>query len=591
MSPPPEIRITKRQIMRSIRVSLILFYCIQINFAEASFFNISLSEYWKFSTGDSIKWADPFYDDTNWNVISSQYYWEEQGYKDYNGYGWYRQVFAIPQEKKQAVEMAGGLYIKYDYADDVDEVYINGHWIGRMGEFPPNMKVDYENVRKFKISSAFLFFDQPNVIAIRVYDNGGGGGLKTTDVVLSQISPMDDISLKPVFEKEDWTFTDTDTISFYITMTDALQKSMAFNLVCLITTDDYFSVDSLCYAVSCPAKENIKQKIMIIPPSPGFYRITAYTEQNGAKSDRLKFNVGYKPEQISSPVDSQPDFDVFWKNTLHELQQIAPQYKMTLLPEKSGDAKDVYHIEMYSLNNVKIEGYYSVPKKEGKHPAIISFLGYGAISSPPNPTNLPGFCEFVLSTRGQGIQKNENAYGDWVIHGLESKETYYYRGAFMDAVRGIDFLCSRPEVDKTKIFAEGGSQGGAFTLAACALDNRICGAAPYMPFLSDFPDYFKIAPWPKSVFEPFLNEHTMYDRKHVYKVLSYFDMKNLTPRITCPIIMGVGLQDNICPPHINFSGYNHISSPKRYYIYPDQKHTVGKTWWGIRDQFFRELCK
>ena len=160
----------------------------------------------------------------------------------------------------------------------------------------------------------------------------------------------------------------------------------------------------------------------------------------------------------------------------------------------------------------------------------------------------------------------------------------------MDLVRGIDFLCSRPEVDTEKIFAEGGSQGGAFTLAACALDRRICAAAPYIPFLSDFEDYFKIAPWPRSVFEEYLRSHEESSWDEIYRLLSYFDSKNLAPRITCPIIMGVGLQDNICPPLINFSGYNQVKSPKRYYIYYDKEHTVGKSWWTIRNNFFRSFC-
>ena len=58
----------------------------------------------------------------------------------------------------------------------------------------------------------------------------------------------------------------------------------------------------------------------------------------------------------------------------------------------------------------------------------------------------------------------------------------------------IDFLCSRPEVDVSRIAVEGASQGGALTFATAALNNdRIAVCAPQVPFLSDFRDYFKVA--------------------------------------------------------------------------------------------------
>jgi cephalosporin-C deacetylase-like acetyl esterase len=193
--------------------------------------------------------------------------------------------------------------------------------------------------------------------------------------------------------------------------------------------------------------------------------------------------------------------------------------------------------------------------------------------------------------RGQGIQKATNTYGDWIVWGLESKETYYYRGAFMDLVRAVDFLTSRPEVDKRKIVAEGGSQGGAFTLAACALDHRIKAGAPTIPFLSDYRDYFEIVGWPRSSFETYLAAHPNRTWDEVYDVLTYFDIKNLAGWIQCPIIMGAGLQDEVCPPHTNFAGYNLITSEKQYRIYHDHAHGTPNEWHEFRTKFFSEQTK
>ena len=569
-------------------IFIFIFQCLLVfGVSGKECFTLTLSEQWKFSTGDSLAWATVGYDDSGWTTISSRRYWEEQGYNDYDGYAWYRQSFVISKEWERTVADAGGLYIRYEFADDVDEVFVNGVSVGKMGEFPPKFRVVFGGMRKYRIAPELLHFGKENVIAIRVYDNGGAGGLKTKEVTLQSVTPMDEMEMDIQCEDSDWVFENTGLIDFRVRLKKPLKTDDEFNLVCKVTTDTYLPVDSFVYKV----KGDFEQPVSFVPPAPGFYRITLYGEQNGAKSDPLKFNMGYNPEQIFSPVDAAPDFDSFWEETLEELAQVNPSFKMSLLKDKSQGAKNIYHVEMYSLGNVRIEGYYAVPKKEGKHPAIISFLGYGSGGGLPNPDNLPDFCEFVLSTRGQGIQLPGNTYGRWIVYGLEDKANYYYRGAFMALVRGVDFLCSRPEVDTSKIFAEGGSQGGAFTLAVCALDKRICAAAPYIPFLSDFRDYFKIVPWPREVFEDYMRSHQECSWDKVYRLLSYFDMKNLASRISCPIIMGVGLQDETCPPHINFSGYNQVRSPKQYYIYYDKGHTVGKSWWSIRNDFFRGFCK
>ena len=160
----------------------------------------------------------------------------------------------------------------------------------------------------------------------------------------------------------------------------------------------------------------------------------------------------------------------------------------------------------------------------------------------------------------------------------------------MDVVRAIDFVASREKADTSKIFAEGGSQGGAFTLVAASLDSRIKGIAPFVPFLSDFPDYFEIAPWPSA---PVLEEAKRLGigREDLFRTLSYFDVKNFTDRITCPVLMGFGLQDDVCPPHTNFAGYNHITSRKSYVTFPLAGHHVETEagWWAARDSFFKKL--
>jgi cephalosporin-C deacetylase len=319
-------------------------------------------------------------------------------------------------------------------------------------------------------------------------------------------------------------------------------------------------------------------------PEAGFYRCLVIADGR----DTLKtFNIGLDPEQIVSPVDAQPDFDEFWARTRAELDAVAPEWEVTPLPDSSSVVRTIYRIAGRSLGGEIIQGFYAQPNKPGKYPAIIHYMGYNSPAWCFDPDANPDRAEFVLSVRGQGLNQPTNKYGDWIQWGLDNKEDYYYRGAFMDLVRAIDFVASRPEVDTDNIFAEGGSQGGAFTMVAAALDSRIKAAAPTIPFLSDYRDYFSIVAWPSGSVLSRAAELGISDDE-LYKTLSYFDVKNFAGKITCPVIMGFGLQDGVCPPHTNFAGYNQITSPKEYRVYPQSGHWTGPDWYGEMNSFFEK---
>ena len=59
--------------------------------------------------------------------------------------------------------------------DDADETYLNGKQIGKFGEFPPAKVTAYDLPRLYEFKPELL--QETNVIAIRVSDWGGGGGI------------------------------------------------------------------------------------------------------------------------------------------------------------------------------------------------------------------------------------------------------------------------------------------------------------------------------------------------------------------------------------------------------------------------------
>lgn len=175
---------------------------------EASHFHtlLSLSGRWKFSLGDDKTWALPTFNDGKWDEIAVPSAWEKQGYVEYDGFAWYRKHFVFPIDAK--IET---YYLQIGNIDDVDEIYINGHFIGRSGMFPPEYITGYGTERCYVIPGKFLKKGDDNCIAIRVYDDGGEGGIVSSPV---RIAYDDDEHFLLVNFNENWKFQLHDNMNY-----------------------------------------------------------------------------------------------------------------------------------------------------------------------------------------------------------------------------------------------------------------------------------------------------------------------------------------------------------------------------------------
>ena len=313
---------------------------------------------------------------------------------------------------------------------------------------------------------------------------------------------------------------------------------------------------------------------------PGFYQVRL--------RDSVRWNIGIRPDDVISTTDAPEDFDSFWSSTLAQLDQIPLEATLAELPEHSNELRTCYEVRYPSFGGALSGGILSVPVAPGKYPVCISYMGYGAEPYYFDPSANPGRIDFLVSVRDQGIFKADQSR--WIDRGIASRETFYYRGAFADVKRAVDFAASMEKADATRMVAWGESQGGAFTFLAAALDSRIKAIAPSVPFLGDFPDYAKIVWWP--VHEVFDEADAQgIPRQQILDMLRYFDLKNFAGRITCPVYMSFGLQDPTCPPHTNFSIYNNLGSrDKRFLCVPTCGHAMWqeKVWDSERSAFLEQ---
>ncbi len=528
---------------------------------------------WKFKTGDNTEWASPSLNDKDWASVTSGTLWESQGYSNYDGFAWYRQTIVIPSKLKKEVETNGGLILHLGTIDDVDYTYFNGELIGKNGEIPPDYLGAYDKQRSYTISAGKIAWDKPNVIAVRVFDGGGGGGMIGDKIGCFVIGLEEMLLIEPKFAREDHLFPDKGAIKIPIQVTNKTKSAIKGSLILKLLSDFGETVKILEVPLSVKANGSFLMNLEPGILAPGFYNASVIysSETNNKKMD---FSFGVRPEEIVSPLDRPADFDNYWMRAKKELAAVDPQFKMIRQDSLCTSEKEVFLVEMRSLGNVLVRGWYTRPSKPGKYPAILHVQGYSSVMIPSYAYLGNDMVSFNLNIRGHGNSKDNinPGFPGYMQYNVNDKELYIYRGAYMDCVRAVDFLSIQECVDTTRIAVEGGSQGGALSFASAALDSRIDLCAPDVPFLSDFRDYFKLAAWPGGEFANYFKQHPEISEDEIYKTLSYIDIKNLAPWIKVPVHMSVGLLDITCPPHINFAAYNQLKTEKEYRVYPYAGH-------------------
>lgn len=428
--------------------------------------------------------------------------------------------------------------------------------------------------------------------------NGVGYTLTSVDI----IDPAQIPSIECNVEKTNikcWEKNETPVITLHLQNLESKEQTVTATVK--LRTDAYVDFKTYSASATIASGETADAVVNITDLTPGFYHAVVLANY-GEVAD---FNIGYDPTSISSPSDAQTDFKDFWDKAKKDLAAVEPKYTLTKIEEKSTSKRNVYLVEMNSIddgdgNPVTIRGYYAEPVAAGTYPVIITQNGYDsdatipALNFCPNGDSNPGWIELNLSVRGQVInnrEPNTNKYGDWFAYNFGKRDSYYYRGAYMDVVRSIDFIASREKAQQNNIFMMGGSQGGALTIAGAALDIRLNAIAPAIQFMGDFPDYFKVGAWPASVAKK-QQENLNLSDDDMYKMLSYFDTKNLAPYITCPVLTCMGLQDPVCPPHTNFAPYNNLTvDDKQYVVNGDLKHETSTTWYNDCLTFFKNHIK
>jgi len=274
-----------------------------------------------------------------------------------------------------------------------------------------------------------------------------------------------------------------------------------------------------------------------------------------------------------SAVAAPADFDSFWDTTLAEARSFPLAVSFTRY-ENHIKLVDIFDVSFAGFGGHPVRAWLILPKGQTeKMPLVIRYLGYGGGRSLPIDHLVwanAGYAHLVMDTRGQGSAwapghtpdptGSDPAHPGFMTRGILSRETYYYRRVFTDAVRAIEAARAHPLVDTTRIAVTGGSQGGGISLAAAALDQGVAAIMADVPYLCDFPRAVRIASRdPYLEISRFLSVHR--DKiGQVFETLRYFDGTVFAPRIKAKALLSVAQMDTICPPSTVYAAYNVLGS-------------------------------
>jgi cephalosporin-C deacetylase len=290
-------------------------------------------------------------------------------------------------------------------------------------------------------------------------------------------------------------------------------------------------------------------------------------------------------------VTKPTDFEAFWQGVLRQVEAIplAPE----LVPDRfrTSDDIEVFQVFYDSLEQVRIAAWYCRPtRRPERSPAILFLPGYQMDPPIPKEWARKGYIALSVAPRGKlrSTRQFNPGYPNLLTYNMVDRHTYAYRGFYVDAWRGIDFLLSRSEVDPTRIGVTGTSQGGGLTICTAAMRPEVRAAAAGAPYLCGFLDAIELThTYPYEEINDYLRLHP--DRRSaVEETLAYFDGINFADHITCPIVVNIGLQDNVCPPETGYALFNRIgAADKRLYTYDGHGHDAGRYQHGaIVDRFF-----
>ena len=313
---------------------------------------------------------------------------------------------------------------------------------------------------------------------------------------------------------------------------------------------------------------------------PGFLDLRLKAVIDG-KTFEHHVKVGFSPEQLKPYTKNPADFDAFWKANLEEARKTPVSVSCEPAPEYSTDKVEASLVKIRTDRRHSVYAYLLKPKKQGRYPVVLTPPGAGikTIKNVSTDYAEQGMIRLMMEIHGISPKLTDDQFKDisnafsgengYLENGLDNRDNYYMKHVYVACVRALDYLCSLPEWDGKNVFVQGGSQGGALSLITAGLDPRVTACVANHPALSDMAGY---AEQGRTGGYPHFNRENQMLTPEKINTLQYYDVVNFARRISCPVYLTWGYNDNVCPPTTSYIVWNLITAPKESLITPINEH-------------------
>ena len=241
------------------------------------------------------------------------------------------------------------------------------------------------------------------------------------------------------------------------------------------------------------------------------------------------------------------DFGSFWYTVGKELAEIPVAPEVESIPMRSTDFADLYGVRLSSIGPYRLFGYLSIHKGDGPFPVIYYVPKNASVLEiiPQGTSNeiRSRYITFSLACRGMRNSDSPYAamYPGQLTDGLESHETYVYRGIVADTVRVADYIMTRPEVDKNRVAAWGNDNA----ILAAALHDSITHIVSTPAYLFDpIESVSKTDSYPLAEFGDYIRSNPS-NSDMARSILEYFNLRWHAQSITANTLIMADHEDGI----------------------------------------------
>lgn len=244
-------------------------------------------------------------------------------------------------------------------------------------------------------------------------------------------------------------------------------------------------------------KSGVASELKFALQQPGFL-CCRVSVPAGTGEETVQCVVAFDPEQIPCHLPERDDFQPFWEQAITGLHTIPADFKMTPEPSMAIHDFDFYRISAANINNSRIYGYLSVPKKiYVPVPLVVTLGDYGPGF---NSTSMwtqretlgvwqDSVCTLCLNVHdfepadnsvdlrreyAKFCEKNNNYH--YYMSGMEEPSTSYLLRAILGCLRLTESVAALHCIDPRRIVWAGFGQGGDFGLYLCHLSDLFSAA-------------------------------------------------------------------------------------------------------------------